>query len=812
MNNTANAAPRNARGPLLWILAIIAVITLGAAVAIGSVATARAVEQGVFSPSETTTVNDERQEIAGADSTTAPVSSDATPVVIILDASGSMVRETANGSTRMDVAREAVATTIANLPEGAEVGLLVFGTGTGNTDAEREAGCQDVVTLSEIGPVDHAELQNSVSGIEASGFTPLGPALTQASSMFGDGQSGNIVLISDGVDTCSPPPACEIASELHSSNSGLAIHVVGFSLDDDEQTQQQLQCIGETGGGSYTEANNIEQLTSKLNIAVDPELEGHSLSESGFNDVGMGMRLDEVLSLVPDAEVQSQETRDGIEYVYVDCGWGTIELQDDGVTQIIPVEATPTRDGLAVGDPIADAETLYGPAVDSGTDDHGAFGIYAIDTGIRTGYRVYEDSGTITQITVCLCVPVEESASELSSWEVEFDRIGPIRLGDSMEQVQRAVPWLQAPVEGENFYAMESYSGETGGYQWTHYEGSDSSGYPAQLITLELNPDRTVRLIQVGNQWASSLEDFPDGSLLPAARGIRVGDTALTARYAYPDGTVFVNDVGGAWRYAVTDREGHSLAFVLSASSTENFSGAVSDFDGALIMGIQIEDGTKRSSWYDMIPYILEDQGLGGDSVTETDPEAAGNIDSDTGSLTALERFDPWADGSVVASAEEGEALIACGRDGYRSDLVSCVYDEKCYLNDGESEMLCVGIVGTSIGWTLHPVEEQIGESGSASEEARPVLLELSDGRVCFFGTGAAPEPAEGFGGYSGACQSPNVPDEFETLWAYPLEGEAEFLPYYFVEPGISGFLRVGVGGDGYGAKTELVDVVTMYW
>ncbi|QPE04981.1 VWA domain-containing protein [Microbacterium schleiferi] len=70
------------------------------------------------------------------------------PTIIILDASGSMIRETSPGVTRMDVAKQATVATIDALPDNAEVGLLVFGTGTGNTDAERAAGCQDVKTLS----------------------------------------------------------------------------------------------------------------------------------------------------------------------------------------------------------------------------------------------------------------------------------------------------------------------------------------------------------------------------------------------------------------------------------------------------------------------------------------------------------------------------------------------------------------------------------------------------------------------------------------------------------------------------------------
>ena len=78
------------------------------------------------------------------------------PTVLVLDASGSMVRDAPGGGTRMEAARAAATTFVDGLSEGAQLGLTVFGTTTGNEDADQPAGCQDVTTVLPVGPVDKA--------------------------------------------------------------------------------------------------------------------------------------------------------------------------------------------------------------------------------------------------------------------------------------------------------------------------------------------------------------------------------------------------------------------------------------------------------------------------------------------------------------------------------------------------------------------------------------------------------------------------------------------------------------------------------
>ena len=142
----------------------------------------------------------------------APVESTA-PVMIVLDASGSMKADDAPG-VRMDAAKAAVTSLVGTLPTGSEVGLMVYGTGTGSADAEKAAGCRDITTLTPVGPLDAATMTAQVATVQASGYTPIGESLRAAAAALPAEGPRSIVLVSDGEDTCAPPTPCDVAAEL----------------------------------------------------------------------------------------------------------------------------------------------------------------------------------------------------------------------------------------------------------------------------------------------------------------------------------------------------------------------------------------------------------------------------------------------------------------------------------------------------------------------------------------------------------------------------------------------------------------------
>lgn len=197
-----------------------------------------------------------------------------TPTMMILDASGSMKADDAPG-LRIDAAKKAVRELVSGLPKNAEVGLIAYGTSTGSADAERAAGCTDVKTLVPVGPIDEASFLSTVDGINASGYTPIGAALRQAARELPQEGPRSIVLVSDGIDTCAPPPPCDVAKEIAGDGLDLVVHAVGFKVD--AQARADLECIAEVTGGSYADAENAAQLDEVLTQKVQFALQGYDL-------------------------------------------------------------------------------------------------------------------------------------------------------------------------------------------------------------------------------------------------------------------------------------------------------------------------------------------------------------------------------------------------------------------------------------------------------------------------------------------------------------------------------------------------------
>ena len=73
------------------------------------------------------------------------------PTVVVLDASGSMLQKDVGGQTRMDAAKQATTEFVSEAPKDAQLGLVTYGTGTGSSDTEKEAGCRDITVLARPG-------------------------------------------------------------------------------------------------------------------------------------------------------------------------------------------------------------------------------------------------------------------------------------------------------------------------------------------------------------------------------------------------------------------------------------------------------------------------------------------------------------------------------------------------------------------------------------------------------------------------------------------------------------------------------------
>lgn len=185
-------------------------------------------------------------------------------VEIILDASGSMAGQV-NGKVKMDAAKESILKFVKELPEGANIGLRVYGhKGTGS-GADKALSCQSSEIMFPISTYDETSFQSALNQINPSGWTPIQLALDEARKdleKFDGANNTNIVyLVSDGISTCDDHPV-KAAEELFESNISPIINVIGFDVDDDGQ--KQLKEIASATEGIYTHVSDGNQLSEEL--------------------------------------------------------------------------------------------------------------------------------------------------------------------------------------------------------------------------------------------------------------------------------------------------------------------------------------------------------------------------------------------------------------------------------------------------------------------------------------------------------------------------------------------------------------------
>ena len=181
-------------------------------------------------------------------------------LLLIMDSSGSMNASDGGGGTKIQAAKEALKGVVNALPADSLVGLRVYGHRIPNTDKRR--GCRDTELISPVGPLDRSGMRQQIRSFDAKGFTPIGLSLQKGARDLPSEGERTIVLVSDGIDTCAPPPPCEVAKRISQQGVELRIDTVGFQVD--PRARRELQCIARVAKGSYVDAASSAELTDRL--------------------------------------------------------------------------------------------------------------------------------------------------------------------------------------------------------------------------------------------------------------------------------------------------------------------------------------------------------------------------------------------------------------------------------------------------------------------------------------------------------------------------------------------------------------------
>jgi Ca-activated chloride channel homolog len=190
-------------------------------------------------------------------------------VMIVLDASGSM-GEMVGNKTRMEAAKEAIRSFAASIPEGAQVGLRVYGHEGSGAESQKELSCSKSDVMYPLQAYDAKKLDGALAQFKPAGWTPIALALQKAQEDlkdFNGEKSTNIIyIVSDGIETCGGDPV-EAARQLGKSDITPIVNVVGFGVDG--EGQRQLKQVAEAAGGRYVLIQDQNELQKELEQAKE---------------------------------------------------------------------------------------------------------------------------------------------------------------------------------------------------------------------------------------------------------------------------------------------------------------------------------------------------------------------------------------------------------------------------------------------------------------------------------------------------------------------------------------------------------------
>ncbi|EAP97455.1 hypothetical protein JNB_18333 [Janibacter sp. HTCC2649] len=196
-------------------------------------------------------------------------------LLLMLDASGSMKAKDPSGLTKIEAAKRALTGVVGALPDTAQVGLRVYGAKVDGKGKPTPAACADTQLVHPIATLDKPKLTSTIAAIKALGETPIAHSLTEALKDLGTSGKRNIVLVSDGEESCVPDP-CPAITKLTAAGVDLQIDTVGFGVN--TKARAQLQCIAAAGKGTYYDAKDASALTTSLSKLSQRALRAFTVS------------------------------------------------------------------------------------------------------------------------------------------------------------------------------------------------------------------------------------------------------------------------------------------------------------------------------------------------------------------------------------------------------------------------------------------------------------------------------------------------------------------------------------------------------
>jgi len=205
---------------------------------------------------------------------------------MIYDSSNSMWGELSDKSRKYEAGRTAMSSVLDLNLEDRDLAFRAYG-------HRDKASCRDSELIVKASSAKTAKplIKKAVTDIRPTGKTPITHSLREALNDMGE-RKGDILLISDGIETCDIDP-CALMAEWRNQGIKIRVHVVGVGLN--EMERKAMMCVAETGGGEYYDAGSEDELIEAMNKVTniepgEPEpikqAQGYGLNIQGLDATG----------------------------------------------------------------------------------------------------------------------------------------------------------------------------------------------------------------------------------------------------------------------------------------------------------------------------------------------------------------------------------------------------------------------------------------------------------------------------------------------------------------------------------------------
>lgn len=182
----------------------------------------------------------------------------AAPIVFVLEVTKSM-SEKLGETPKLEIANSELQQALAGQAGRAAFGLIAFG-------HRNKWSCKDIEVLAKPGALNGESYDALVGSLTAKGRqAPIAAAISDAASLSGAGEPLDVILVTDGEDTCKAD-VCATAEALKQSAKGLRVHAVGLS--DKVENLQGLACIAAATGGKFVAATGQAEFKEGLGTVL----------------------------------------------------------------------------------------------------------------------------------------------------------------------------------------------------------------------------------------------------------------------------------------------------------------------------------------------------------------------------------------------------------------------------------------------------------------------------------------------------------------------------------------------------------------